>query len=70
MTKVYVRATHIQTSVPTRVLGPFDTEQEAWNAVAAVEGRKLSWERTKRGSMVSTPHTRWMTESVESSFED
>ncbi|KQR00158.1 hypothetical protein ASF71_21780 [Deinococcus sp. Leaf326] len=70
MAKVYARATHIQTHVPTRVLGPFETEQEAWDAVAQAEGRKLSWERTKRGSMVSTPHTRWITERVGASSGD
>ncbi|AFD27885.1 hypothetical protein DGo_PC0093 (plasmid) [Deinococcus gobiensis I-0] len=67
MIKVYARATHLQTNVPTRLLGPFETEQEAWAAVAQCEGQPLSWERTKRGSMVSTPHTRWLTESVEAS---
>ena len=64
MTKVSARATHIQTNVPTRLLGPFETEQEAWDAVAQAEGQPLSWERTKRGHMVSTPQTRWITESV------
>ncbi|WP_082505823.1 hypothetical protein [Deinococcus sp. Leaf326] len=63
MPKVYAQATHIQTDIPTRLLGPFDTDEEAWDAVAEAEGHKLTWERTKRGHMASTPTIRWITQT-------
>ncbi|KQR01068.1 hypothetical protein [Deinococcus sp. Leaf326] len=63
MPKVYAQATHIQTDIRTQALGPFETDQEAWEAVARAEGRALTWERTKRGHMVSTETTRWVTET-------
>ncbi|KQR00154.1 hypothetical protein [Deinococcus sp. Leaf326] len=63
MPKVYAQATHIQTDIATQALGPFETDQEAWDAVALAEGRTLDWERTKQGYTVRTKTTRWITET-------
>ena len=63
MTTVYAQATHILTDIPTQLLGPFDTDEEAWDAVAQAEGHEMTWERTKRGHTASTRITPWVTQT-------